>query len=279
MEPKNLDDINKALSDWRQGDCVVGEHWFVYRYNSQNPITIENQIPESDNCDLMEKEVKGFAVITQTCDLVRDCKTRPFIEVSPLVEVDEGNLDQIRKGRKPQYAFIPGVADLSLVADLDRVMTVEKSVVATWTRTPGSDSNNKRKQIAQALARKRIRFAFPDDFHDLVKKLQSRLQEKHDKQSDEGEALRALREIRVRAVPDWNSDKVEELMFYFIRNQDEPSFKGQEWYTLLEKWLKLVPSGDRFSGVYGNVVTLEDMTALEYIESDPLDLDHLSNSD
>jgi hypothetical protein len=277
MEPKNIEDINKALSDWCQGDCVLGEQRFVYRYNPHLPLTIENQDTESDDNDLMETEVKGFVVITQTCDLVRDCQQRPFVEVAPLLTVDKERLEQIRKGRIPQYAFIPGVADLGLVADLDRVMTVEKSVVANWRRVSGSENDNTRKQIAQALARKRLRFAFPDDFHDLVKKLQSRLQEKHGKQSLEGEALRSLREIRVRASPDWNGEEVE-LMFYFIRNQDETSFKGQEWDTLLEKCLTLVPRGDSFVSVDGLVVTLEDMTALEYVESDPLDLDHLSSS-
>jgi len=33
--------------------------------------------------------------------------------------------------------YIPGVAELNLVADLDRVMTVEKAVVAEWERKSG----------------------------------------------------------------------------------------------------------------------------------------------
>ena len=126
------------------------------------------------------------------------------------------------------------------------------------------------------MARKRTRFAFPDDFTLFASKLQSRLQDKHEKQSDEGEALRALREIRVRAAPSWDADPVD-VMFWFIRKDDEPDFKGQSWDKFLESWLKLVPATGRFNSVNGVVTTLNDLTARDYVESDPLDLDYLSS--
>jgi hypothetical protein len=66
-------------------------------------------------------------------------------------------------------------------------------------------------------------------------------------------------------------------MFWFIRNEDEPSFKGQSWHRLLESWLNLIPPNGRFGSVNGAVMTLDDLTARDYVESDPLDLDHLSS--
>ncbi len=104
-----------------------------------------------------------------------------------------------------------------------------------------------------------------------------RLQAKHTKSSDEGAALRALREIRVQASPSWNASDIE-LMFWFIRNEDEPTSNGRQWHELLEQWLQLIPESERFPSVEGQVVTLEDLLAKEYVESDPLDLDHLSLS-
>lgn len=88
----------------------------------------------TEGAENVETEVRGFAVLTQTCDLVRPCADRPFVEVSPLVEVDDRVLREIERGRRPNYGFIPGVAPRRLVADLDRVMTVEKAVVAAWAR-------------------------------------------------------------------------------------------------------------------------------------------------
>ena len=77
----------------------------------------------------------GVVILTQTCDIVRNCVKRPFIEAAPLVEVDEDNARQVERGYFPNYATIPALRSLRLVADLDRVLTFEKSIVANWVRT------------------------------------------------------------------------------------------------------------------------------------------------
>lgn len=71
------------------------------------------------------------------------------------------------------------------------------------------------------------------------------------------------------------AEKIE-LTFWFIRNDAETNFKGTSWEDLVKKWMKLVPESAVFSPVHGVVVTLEDMKAADYVESDLLDLDHLS---
>ena len=270
--------IDEALRDWRQGDCVLGEHWFLFRLKVETPLTEEAAEAASEGADAGEAEVRGFMVATQTCDIVRSCGERPFIEVCPLVEFGNDDLQQVERGRRPRYAFVPGVAQHRLVADLDRIMTVEKSVVASWERASGCRTDEETRRVARALARKRRRFAFPEDFTRLVRRLQNRLQDKHDRNSEEGRALRALREIRVRAAPSWGADKVE-ITFLFIRDDDAPGFEGSPWYEHRDAWLALVPPSGRFHVVDGLVVTLDDLTARDYVESDPLDLDHLSSRD
>ena len=270
-----IQEIDAALQKWCQGDYVLGEQWFIQRFNPQRPLTDESKDVAEKEVDLAEYEVRGFVVVTQTCDIVRSCASRPFIEVVPLLEVNEKYLHDIQRGRRPQYAYIPGAAEHRLVADLDRVMTVEKAVVAEWERKAGCSDDGEVRALGKALARKRIRFAFPDDFTELARKLQGRLQDKHDNASIEGEALRALREIRVRAAPSWNDAEIE-LMFWFIRHEEQIQFQGTGWEQQLTKWLALIPESGRFQSIEGLVVTLEDMTAKEYVESDPLDLDHLS---
>lgn len=218
-------DVDAALAPWRQGDCVVGAQWFVHRFTPEVPLTEVAAEAATAGVDLAEAAVRGFVVVSQTCDLARSCTERPYVEVAPLVEVDRGDLRMIERGRRPRYAFIPGLQNSHLVGDLDRVMTVEKAVVAAWTRKAGCTTDPEARDFARALARKRARFAFPDDFTAFANKLQDRLQAKHDKQSDEGEALRALREIRVRAAPSWDDDPVD-VLFWFLRNEDEPDFKS-----------------------------------------------------
>lgn len=103
----------------------------------------------------------------------------------------------------------------------------------------------------------------------------SRMSSKHDRQSDEGRALRELREVRVRAEPSWFEDEVK-LIFWFIRDADHQIFEGQRWDHFLEMWEKRLPAKGRFVDVQTVVLTHDDLTAREYVESDPLDLDHLS---
>jgi len=184
--------VDAAVDCWRQGDCVLGPLWFAFRIDPALALTEAARAAGQSAVDLAEEEVDGFVVVTQTCDIVRSCQVRPFIEICPLVEVTTDILQDIKRLRRPNYAFIPALEGQRLVADLDRVMTVEKSVVARWTRIPGWTSDAESRTFSQALARKRVRFAFPDDFVALVRPLQDRLTNKHGKDFPEGRALRDL---------------------------------------------------------------------------------------
>jgi hypothetical protein len=269
-------EVDRALGVWRQGDCVLGEQSFVHRLEPSLPVTDIGRAGQEAGVDLAEVEVAGLVVVTQSCDIVRPCTERPYVEVCPLVEVALDRMREIERGRRPAYAFLPLLASRGLVADLDRVMTVEKPVVAKWHRTSGWNTDAEARAFALALARKRVRFAFPDDFTALAKNLQNRLMEKHDKESVEGRALRALREIRVQAAPSWDHNSVT-LTFWFVRHDEDITFDGNSWSTFLDGWLGLVPQAGRFNKVFGQVTTLADLTAADYVNSDPLDLDHLSS--
>ncbi len=271
--------IDAALEKWRQGDLALDQTWFVHVGDTSRALTeAAEQGTGEEGVKALTSEVRGLVVITQTCDIVRECMMRPYVEVAPLVEVDEDVLRGVKRGQRPAYAFVPEMESQRLVADLDRVMTVEKSIVADWERTPGTTTDADARAFAQALARKRERFAFPDDFNALAKKLQKRLSEKHEKSNAEGEALRSLREIRVLATPSWDAETVE-VFFWFIRDdEDLREDEHTAWDNHRKAWLKLVEAKGRYGQVEGVVVTLADMKALDYVDSDPLDLDHLSNA-
>lgn len=268
--------IDAALQKWRQGDIALDESWFVHVGDGARPLTPAASEATGEGVQALTSEVKGLVMVTQTCDIVRGCASRPFVEVAPLITVGDDHYNDVKKGRRPALAALPNLEDERLVVDLDRVMTIEKSVVASWKRTPGYAKDSDAHVFAQALARKRVRFAFPDDFTTIAKKLQGRLADKHDKTTDEGRGLRALREVRVRATPSWDAEAVE-LLFWFIRDGGDATFEGKSWADLMKDWLKLVSATGRFKAVEGQVTTLRDMTAEDYVDSDPLDLDHLSS--
>lgn len=277
--------VDQAMQTWRQGDvCLDDGLEFLHladlsRPHSAASVQVAKVLASSDEdfeaggTPVLDK-VLGMAVLSQTCDVVRGCQERPFVEVAPLVEVPESWVEEVRRLKRPAFAYVPATADRQLVADLDRTMTVEKALIAGWARTPGWAADKDRRDFARALARKRSRFAFPNDFVIAARSLQERLIKKHHRQTDEGAHLRALREIRVRAAPSWDDDEVQ-LSWWFVKEGDPVGVQA-DWPTFVGKWLDLLDQGSRFHLESFVACRLEDMTALDYVESDQLDLDRLS---
>jgi hypothetical protein len=273
-QPDEIQTLNSRLNDWEQGDCLLGEQWFLHRADPSFPLSEGARQAAQNGDDLVETQEIGFCVVSQTCDIVRDASERPFINVAPLCEVSEQQHSEILKLRRPSYAALPGLNDQRMVADLDRIMTLEKALLVNADRVEGCRTDDERRNFAEALRRKFGRPAFPDDFVTLAAKLTNRLSEKHEKQTEEGSVLRSLREIRVLASPDWNADQIN-LMFFFVKD-DEHDQNIENWDDHRKAWLDLIKAQGRFSSINGVVVELHDMNAEEYVASDLLDLDHLS---
>lgn len=222
--------IDQALQVWRQGDVSLdADLAFLHFADLSRPhrpastqvaeeLAHDREAIEAGPTPVLD-EVRDVVILSQTCDVVRGCRSRPFVEVAPLIEVPEPWVEEIRRLRRPAFAYVPTTVGERLVADLDRTMTVEKAIVAGWTRIPGCEADDDLRDFAGSLARKRSRFAFPDDFVAAARNLQAHLTDKHNRQTDEGAHLRALREIRVRAAPSWDDGEVQ-LSWWFIKDTD-----------------------------------------------------------
>ena len=279
--------IDQALLAWRQGDVSldVGLEFLHFADLSRPHSPASTQVAEELTHDREAIEagptpvldaVRGVVMLSQTCDVVRGCRNRPFVEIAPLIEVPGRWVEEIRRLKRPAFAYVPATVDERLVADLDRTMTVEKAIVAGWTRTSGWETDDDLRDFARALARKRSRFAFPDDFVAAARSLQGHLIDKHNRQTDEGAHLRALREIRVRAAPSWDDGEVR-LNWWFIKDAD-PVDAPVDWSSFVDQWLALFDQTGRFRLEPPIACRLDDMTARDYVESDHLDLDRLSAS-
>ena len=128
-----LEQIDTALREWRQGDATFDDGVFlVHLADKRFPLTTFAQERVADvqaehNVFEVLSRVDGLVVVTQTCDVVRKCEDREYLEVSPLIQIEPDLMQEIQKGRRPRYAYWPGLADRNLVVDLDRTMTLEKS--------------------------------------------------------------------------------------------------------------------------------------------------------
>ena len=217
--------------------------------------------------------VIGYVVITQTCDIVRDCKSRSYIELCPLVEVNSSVAKEVRLLRRPAFAFVPGAAEQNLVADLDRIITVEKAFLSKFERVSGCKDNSERRAFADSLARHKPRPAFPDDFNHCMRPLRDHLKKIHRGTDPEGLLIQSIGEIRVSALPDWDAEQTTVFLWFILSaSLASPSLDVS---SHINKWLGLFEASQQYE-LQGVVCRLEDMKASDYVGSDRLDLDQLS---
>jgi hypothetical protein len=275
--------IETALRGWRQGDATLDEDAFIIHLaDKRAPLTAAardsaNEVPAEYNVYDVFTSVKGLAVVSQSCDIVKKCTASEYVEVSPLVEIEEkAQLHSIRRGRQLRYAYLPGLADRNLVVDLERTMTVEKAVVARWNRVPGCITDAERVKFADALARKRQRFAFLDSFNAGLARFRDRLKEKEGKVSPEGALIAALDHIRVQPTPDWDGKNVTVLFWFLLERGVKIEFGPSR--AIIEEWMRRIKFSPPFSLANPSFWLVEprDMTAEDYLHSYRLDYDDLS---
>lgn len=220
--------------------------------------------------------IHGYVVLTQTCDIVRDCIDRPRVVVAPLARVGtDAIIRDIKLWRRPRYGWVAATEAERLVADLDCAMTVEKAVVARWKRTPGWNLPVEFKVFVTALERNVRRAAFPDEFLSATKKMREHFRKRHGKKSEEGEYLERLQEVRVCARTSWD-DLNAQLDWWFIVDEitedDETA-----WSRYVSKWGGMLDGNSRFKCDDPTICDKLEISAFHYWESDMLDFDSLSH--
>lgn len=271
---RKLADWRDGRSEWRQGDCVLQPCDFFWQVDPRFPLTPAGRDAAAEDAEIATQAFSGAVVLTQTCDIVRSCEDRPFLEVAPLVEVELARFAEIKKGKQPGYLYLPALAEKRLVGDLSRPMTVEKSLVAGWERVPGWRRDQEGQNLSRAIVRRLERFAFPDDIVLMYGKWERRIKEKHGKTSSEGQALDRILEIRVEAAPCWDAASVE-ITFLCILPEDSDDLES-EVVAQIPIWENLIEKPQRVVGVCFEVERLSTLTALRYLASARMDFDHLS---
>jgi hypothetical protein len=277
--------IDRALGQWRQGDVTLDAGTFlVHLADKRTPLAevardaVENGlVPDGEDVFEVLSPVKGLVVVSQSCDIVRECSRSECVEVSPLIFVEDDRMfEDIRKRRRTRYAYLPGLADRKLVADLERTMTVEKAVVADWSRLPGCTTDPERATFAEALAHKRRRFAFPDDFNVGLKRFRDRIKRAEGKSTAEGRVVDALEEIRVQASPEWEAAKVSVFFWFLAEREKIADFNAAR--DIVQGWMGTISWIERFALGDPAFAVLEpqDMTVEQYQASHALDYDDIS---
>jgi len=273
--------VDAKLVVWWQGDYVEGGTLF-HLADPTKPLTEIAHQALADAGDVHEvivtEEVPvGLVAITQTCDIRRPASKGPMIHFARLVEIaDDNTARQAREKKRPRFVHVPCRNDRSF-ADLEVVITVEKSVVAEWTRHAGCSTDADRRAFNDGVRRKWSRFAFPNDVVATLEPLTDEL-DKHDgKTTALGNAVRELADIRVLALAGWSETPIDLVVYFLLPPSTEDlTMTVEQWKEVISGWIKKCnPVGD-VHGVEFEVSRFDEVDAYTYSQSDQLDTDNLS---
>ena len=262
------------LEDWQQGDFALDCGELVYR-----GVPASMDAGDSTCYALKDSAPLGFAVISQTCDIVCPAKSIEHVTVCPLVRVNKGRLADIRGGRAPRYGILD-TDDEEVVADFSRTMSITKDLLVTWERNRGCRSERRKTGFARAIETFYGRYAFPDDFTDMMRPFRKEVQ----KALKKGEGnltkmmLNSISELRVTANGQWDGDGLLKISFYGILDGpgDPNSMSRHEVKEELCQILDSIEWGGRYSIGNVEVVELSDLSAARYIKSHPVDVNYFS---
>lgn len=164
-------------------------------------------------------------VLTQTCDLQRTNEDAYLCQVAPVVSVDAGFAREVARGYRPGWVSLPWHDPLS-VADLSRISTLERSVIIATDslgrpRTPGD-----RFAFAESVSRHLTRIALPETVVRVLAPVLSRIKERHDRQTSEGQCIARVASIRLEATPDMDADLPDLLLLVVLEADDLPQLPG-----------------------------------------------------
>jgi hypothetical protein len=251
------------LDAWRQGDLALA------------PLELSVLMIDDEGVFWQGIDAPhGVAILSQSCDIIRDVEARPYVQVAGLVPATADEIARAIRREIPSRIHLECLNDSGLLIDLDLTATVHKTVVSTWQRTAGCISNDETRRVARGLARHRKRFAFPDKFNALIVPIRRWIESKRSKQSSHGNFVRALHEVRVKCD---NWDAPTELTFLAIVNHIPAPDELTVWEEAA-KALEGKAAHDDYPDAEFRIVTYDSISAREYRESDQLDWDGLSDA-
>lgn len=195
-----------AVSSLIQGEVLAVPDACIVVADAGSPLDERSALQKKesglvDGLFVVPHEVDEVVVLSQTCDLQFTTATDYLCLLAPVVVVEPVLAREALRGHRPGLAALPWPGD-DRVADLARITTVERSVIAGQSSVGKPQSAQERLDFAESVRRYLTRAALPDEIVTVLKPFLRRIQERNDKNSDEGRCLNLVLELRLSADPD-----------------------------------------------------------------------------
>lgn len=270
------DEVPVPYTAWCQGDFVkldVAQVRMIYGGAKDGFTTLQPK-------RLDAPEYRGYVVISQTCDINRDIKRVPVVLVVPLVETQA--YAEALRGRSPRFSCVDEAGE-GLAADLATVMSVDKNYLVNWKREVGFTTDDGRKRFARDIERAFGRFAFPDEFNEIMEPFVRKIKEQVNKpKKDFGKKLLAVDDIRVSTTAlSWDEKKVP-LSFMIIWSDDVDDEQANTVQEAFSSEIKALAWNEKFSlldpSVPARFGSYDDFSVRDYLSSTAIDVMNLSFS-
>lgn len=257
--------------------------------------------------------VEHVVVLTQTCDLQRTDARRYLCLLASAGEVDRSIAREVERGRRPGWAALPWLGD-TWVVDLSLVTTVERTALAGAVSAGAPRTAQERRGFSESLVRHLTREAFPDHVNEALQPLATRLRQRHDRTSPEGDCLRRVAETRLDADPSMDDGAPALTVLFILDTEQLPSLTAEQqeefdrapaptsgdgaqaaeqvlsamgpvavrraWEVLAETWIaasnELAEQDDRIGSLAVEVMNADELSYARSRRSPLLDLRHLS---
>lgn len=271
--------VDTAMQEWRQGDVpeltVPALAWFA---TPTMPLTSASARMTGNDPGAVVAMAERVVIVTQTCDIVRDCREYAHITLAGVVTLVGNMALEALRGRRPRFVALPDLGP-DCFADTSLLVSAEKSILLGAGRISAVTSDASRRRFAEGIGRAFERSALPDDLVLALNGLTQRIKQKHDKDSPEGRALRLLEDIRIRGFPSWTADEINVRVLFCPPTQDEAEvcMAPEEWDGMIEQWIARAEPRGVIRSIQGDWLPFDKMTARDYLDTDCLDLEYLSS--
>ncbi|MDE0135721.1 MAG: hypothetical protein OXM54_12865 [Acidimicrobiaceae bacterium] len=271
--------VNAVTLDWRQGDVpqltVPSLAWFA---TSTMPLTPTSARMPGNDFGAVVAKAKHVVIVTQTCDIVRDCREYAHITLAGVVTLTGNMVQEASRGRRPRYVALPDLGS-DCFADTSLLVSAEKSILLGTDRISAVESDASRRRFAEGIGRAFERSALPDDLVVALNGLTQRIKQKYGKHSKEGRALRLLEDIRIRGFPSWTADEIDVRVLFCPPTQHEADdcMAPEEWDDMIKEWIARATPHGVIRSIQGDWLPFDMMTARDYLDTDCLDLEYLSS--
>ena len=100
-EPDSLARVDAQSLMWQQGDVFDGTNLPIIRLVSRElPLTVP---PSESRGRVAAEEHAKVAIVSQTCDVVRQCIDRPQLVIAPIIELTGEDASNAGRKRIPRY--------------------------------------------------------------------------------------------------------------------------------------------------------------------------------